>query len=243
MQGLGNCLIMGGHAGVGKTKLVNDALSEVHGKKIVKLSGGIKKPEDLFKILQNNNSKDTVLVFDDIDSILDKSMLDIMKAITSPDKQRLVTWYSSKINDDDIKKIKTDIDFAIAKQQGIDVKKTNKKSYSPTFNFESKVIIITNKPKAKIHPALISRGTYIEFDVSPKQLVDDIRKNIDNIFPEYSDVLTTDMKLEVLDFVEQYLSQIGQFDYRLFKTLCSYRAVKPSSPLWKKWAYVALKTA
>jgi len=238
LQGLSSALIIGGTAGIGKTRLVGEELKN-SSKKVVRISGGIKSPEDLYKILYNNNDKNTVLLFDDTDAIFDKKMLDIMKAALAPDRDRYITWYSSKINAD--KKYKTDLDIAIAKTQGDIVRKSNKKEYDPTFKFESKIIIITNMPKSRINPALLSRGTYIEMVVEPQDILDNIRLNIENILPEYKDVLTTEMKLEVIDFIQKYIHEIHMVDYRIFRTVALYRAIRPESQLWRKWAMVALR--
>jgi len=238
LQNLQNSIILSGTAGVGKSRLVNDELKK-SSKKVVRISGGIKSPEDLYKVFYNNNDKNTVILFDDADAIFDKKMLDLMKAALSPDNDRYITWYSSKINAD--KKYKTDLDIAIAKTQGDVVRKSNKKEYDPTFKFESKIIIITNMPKSRINSALLSRGTVLELRFETQDILDDIRLNLENILPEYKEVLTLEMKLEVLDFIQQYSKDIHQIDYRIFRTVCLFRAIRPESQLWRKWAMVALR--
>ena len=240
-QGLQNALIIGGEAGGGKTKLVNDSLNELSGMKIVRISGGIKNTEELFKVLYNNNDSKTIIVFDDTDSVFDKKNLDIMKSAMSPDSKREITWYSSKINADKLVKSGDAIGQFLAKQQGIEIKKSNKKEYSPTFEFKSKIIIITNRVKHKIDGALLSRGTYIEITFSKEDMLQDIRNNVSNIFPEYKKILTDEIKMEVLEFISQYVKEIFKIDYRLFKTVLSYRLIIPESPQWKKYAMSALR--
>lgn len=239
--GLQNALIFSGGAGVGKSKMVSEALASLSGMKVVKISGGIKTPEDLYKVFYDNNSPKTIILFDDTDTILGKNMLDLMKAAMAPDTTRTLSWFSNKINNDKIKKNIDDIDIAIAKQQGYDIKRSNVKEYPTTFKFDSKIIIITNRTKTKIDSAISSRGSVLEFVFSKNEIIDDIRKNINNIFPEYSDILTTEMKLDALNFIEQYSSSIAQFDYRIFKTILGYRALTPEDPNWKKWSMVILR--
>jgi len=239
-QGLVNSLIIGGQAGAGKTHIVESALGRVKGMNIVYLKGGMKNTEELFKFLQSNNSEKTMIVFDDFDFVFDKKNLDIMKAVMSPDKKRTVTWYSGKINKDNIYDVSDDLDVAIATQKGIDIKKSNKKSYVPTFEFKSKILIITNRPKAKVDSALVSRGTYIEVNFTKEDIIADIRKNLFVLFPEYKDKVTDKMKIEVIDFLEPYINDISLIDYRIFRTALGIRAVDPYNPLWKKFVMMAL---
>ena len=49
-------------------------------------------------------------------------------------------------------------------------------------------------------------------------MLQDIRNNVSNIFPEYKKILTDEIKMEVLDFISQYVKEIFKIDYRLFKT-------------------------
>lgn len=239
-QGLVNSLIIGGQAGAGKTHIVESALGRVKGMNIVYMKGGMKNTEELFKFLQSNNSEKTMIVFDDFDFVFDKKNLDIMKAVMSPDKKRTVTWYSGNINKDNKYDVSDDLDVAIATQKGIEIKKSNKKTYVPTFEFKSKILIITNRPKAKVDSALVSRGTYIEVNFTKEDIIADIRKNLFVLFPEYKDKVTDAMKLEVIDFLSDYITSIDLIDYRIFRTALGIRAVDPYNPLWKKFVMMAL---
>ena len=215
MQKLQNALIIGGTAGVGKSRLVKQILNEYKSQKKIKwISGGIKNPEELYKLF-HDHAKDYIIVFDDTDSIFSKGMEDLLKAAMAPEPKRIISWYSKNINDES-------------------------KKYKPEFIFESSIIITTNRPKSRVSQALISRGVYIEIIYDIPEILDDIRLNLDNIMTEYPKV-TKEMKLEVLDFIEKAQGSIGNVDYRLFKTALSYRAVDPESPYWKRYVLSLLQ--
>jgi hypothetical protein len=215
MQQLQNALIIGGTAGVGKSRLVKQILNEYKSQKKIKwVSGGVKTTEELYKLFYDH-AKGYTIVFDDTDSIFSKGMEDILKAAMAPEPKRVISWYSKNINDES-------------------------KKYKPEFIFESSIIITTNRSKSRVSSALISRGVYIEMLYDIPEILDNIRLNLDNIMPEFPQV-TYEMKLEVLNFIEKAQGSIGNVDYRLFKTALCYRAVEPESPYWKRYVLSLLK--
>lgn len=240
VQGLTNCLIIGGTAGVGKTTLVNEVMQEVKGKKVVHIKGGIKDPEEYYKFLYRNNGSITVI--DDTDILLSSKFIDIQKAALDSAPKRIITMFSKDINDDDIlSNVKSDA--VLDRYYGVNEPKSKKIKYPTSFELTSRFIILTNMPKKKVNSALISRGTYIEMLFTPTEIADSMRVNVSLLFPEFKDVLTDEMKLDVLDFVSQYMKGIKQLDYRIMKTICMFRALQPTDPMWKKKAYAMLKTS
>jgi hypothetical protein len=209
-RGHENAIVVCGAAGVGKSKLVKDVLIDDN-VKYKTLSGGIKNTQSLFQILKNNNEEHFILVFDDTDSIFDKNNLDIMKAALAPGNERIVTYYDPKFTD------------------------LSKKN-NPQIHFKSGVIIITNKSKAKIPSAILSRTAPIEVDVKIPEMLDDIRINLENVLPQ----VPMKDKLEVLDFIQNVLkNQIKYLDYRLFERACIYKL--SGLPQWKKFILPILK--
>lgn len=108
-------------------------------------------------------------------------------------------------------------------------------------NFKSRLIIVTNKPKKKIPKAIVSRTAPIEVNVDIPDIIDNIRVNVDNIMPDFPQA-TKEIKLEVLDFIENTLKgNIQQLDYRLFERAVVYRL--SGNPSWKKFILPILKSA
>lgn len=107
--------------------------------------------------------------------------------------------------------------------------------------FQSRVIIITNKPKNKIPPAIVSRTAPIEVNVDIPDIIDNIRINVDNIMSNFPEA-TKEIKLEVLNFIEDTLKgYIQQMDYRIFERCVVFRL--DGNPGWKKSCYSILKKA
>jgi hypothetical protein len=209
-RGHENAIVVCGSAGVGKSKLVKDVLIDDN-VKYKTLSGGIKNTQSLFQVLKNNNEEHFILVFDDTDAVFDKNNLDIMKAALAPGNERIVTYYDPKFTD---------------------ISKKN----NPQIHFKSGVIIITNKSKAKIPSAILSRTAPIEIDVKIPEILDDIRINLENVLPQ----VPIKDKLEVLDFIQNVLkSQIKYLDYRLFERACIYQ--QSGLPQWKKFILPILR--
>jgi len=212
-RGYSNSLVLTGVAGVGKSKLVLDTLKEDNSN-FKYISGGIKNTQALFTILSQNNKENLIVVFDDAEAILSKKNEEITKAILGPEPIRHVVWYDPKFSSQDNKKFKPEIDF------------------------KSRVIIITNLPKRKLSPAIISRTTPIEIDVALPEIIDDIRINLNNLMPEYPDI-TYEMKKIVLDFIEKVIKHVDQIDYRIF--FHCVKVFSSGTPNWKKFIMPVLK--
>jgi hypothetical protein len=239
IQGFQNCLILGGTAGVGKTTLVQQATQEAKGKNVVNIKGSISSPEEYYKLLYRTNSKDTIVIIDDVDELLQTKYLGIQKAALDSAKKRIVTMFSKNINDDDVKS-KVKQDDVLARAMGDYQGKDKKIKYPTSFELESRFIIITNMPKKKVNPALLSRGLYLEMNFTPADIIDSLRVNVDQLFPEFSDILDSKAKLDVIDFLEEYMGSVKYIDYRIFKAIASCRAADPYTPLWKKFAMMAV---
>ena len=203
-RGHENAIVVCGAAGVGKTKLVKEVLAEDNMKHHI-ISGGIKNSQALFQVLSKHNQEHLCLVFDDTDDVFDKKNLDIMKAAMAPGNDRIVTWYDAKFTDDS--------------------KKNN-----PQIHFKSSIIVISNKPKAKIPQAIISRTAPVEINVEIPALLDDIRINLANVRPDFP----LDIKMEVLDFIQDVMKdKIKHLDYRIFERALVLRL--SGYPQWKKF--------
>lgn len=116
-KGTFNALYVYGGSGIGKSKIVNDAVYST-GAKALFFSGGIKSADDLANLLYKYKNN-YVLVFDDFDSAFkDKNKREILLAALEDSRSRNITW--------------------INKSGG---------RRPDTFEFTSSIIIISNSPK------------------------------------------------------------------------------------------------
>lgn len=212
-RGHENALIISGMAGLGKSQALKDILQDEKAKVKWMAGGTFKNYTQFYKYFYDNNDKNTVIVFYDIDAVLDKKFLGIMNAVMAPEKKRIVSYPE-------------------------DFKNPLPYNYESEFIFESKIIIATNKDKKKIPPSLVSRGGVIEIKTTPSDILDYIRSSINKVMAEYKDV-SSSVKLEVLDFLEKIKGSITQIDFRLFKKCVEYRLT--NDPNWKKWAMMIVR--
>lgn len=209
IKGYKTASLITGTAGTGKTHKVMEVLDE-NNAKYKYISGGIKNARALYQVLYDNNDKNLILIFDDVNDILrNKQAVEILRTATTNDKKRSITYTDNKI----------------AK---------GSRKYKPEMIFESRIIIITNIPIKKIDKAIVSRTAPIEVVINNQEIMDNIRINIENAPPPK---LPTEWKLDVWDFLtdEVGMKDINRIDYRIFEQLCIFRATE--DPKWKKFAF------
>jgi hypothetical protein len=187
-----NALILCGKAGMGKTTMANQILKE-EGLKIVNMNGSIRNLKILYGLFYNNNDKNTVLLFDDVNDIWDKKYIGILNAA---------------MDDHEIRTLSFPLEV------GKEIKK-----FKPEIQFEGKVVILTNTPKVKIPRAYFSRTVPIEISANNSEIIDDIRRNLEGILPEVDIVV----KQDVLDFIEKLGKNLINIDFRIFKRALLYR--------------------
>ena len=202
-----------GVPGIGKSKATLDALED-EGAKIVLIQGGIKNARTMYTTLYDNNDKAIIIVFDDVNSIfMNKDTAEILRIAVSNDKVRRITY-----NDNNM-----------AKLRGL---------YEPSFEFKSKVIMITNVPKGRIDKAILSRTSAIEITASKKEIADYVFQNMEAAPPEQ---IPLKWKKDIFEFItsELKLANVARFDFRVFEDCCLWYAANVSkngrvSPDWKK---------
>jgi hypothetical protein len=200
--------LISGVPGIGKSRKVIETLKG-EGAKYKYISGGIKNARALYQILYENNDRNLILVFDDVNDILrNKQAVEILRTATTNDRIRKITYVDTKIT-------------------------PGSRKYKPELDFESKIIIITNIPIKKIDKAIVSRTTPVEVIVTPQEIVDNIRVNLNDAPPPS---LPIKWKQEVWDFIVDVIgiSRISRIDYRIFEQCCIFRATE--SPKWMKFA-------
>lgn len=145
-----------GTPGSGKSKTVIDTLdSENVDYKVYK--GGVKGTDELVQILYNNRDN-TIMVFDDFDSVRrNKDQVNILKSALENAPVREITW-------------------ATKAKRGF--------NFPPQFEFSSGVIFISNDPR--LDSALASRSINLEISLNADQMIDKMNATLAEFMPEVS---------------------------------------------------------
>ncbi len=143
-----------GSPGSGKSKTTIDTLdAEKVDYKVYK--GGVKGTDELVQLLYNNRDN-TIMVFDDFDSVRkNKDQVNILKGALENQPVREVTW---------VAKAKSGFNFP------------------PKFEFSSGIIFISNDPK--LDSALASRSINIEISLNSDQMIDKMNATLAEFMPE-----------------------------------------------------------
>lgn len=188
--GQSNSLVVSGLPGLGKTSEVEEAL-ETSRVEWVSYKGDI-TVSGLYETLFINRQK--LIVFDDCDSVFSKKneeSVNMLKAALDTKKKREIS-----------RVLKTSYDstgMSDAEMQKI----FDEKGQLPrTFNYNGRIIIITNVPGENIDEALISRGLHVDVDLTIEQILARMRKLMDKLFPNYS----REKKEETLEFMNYLIS-------------------------------------
>ena len=151
--------------------------------------GGVKSTDDLIRILYNNR-EDTILVFDDADSMRkNKDQNNILKAALE-DGERIITY----------------VDTKRANNKGMD-------DVPQQFPFHSQVIFISNDPK--VDAALKSRSVAIEIDLSNADMVERMDAKLEAYRPDV-DMKT---KKEALEYAREISAGVEVMDFRMLDNI------------------------
>lgn len=212
-------LIMGS-VGIGKSFAVVDELQK-EGVPFTHITGGIKDAQALYVTLCKYNDPNMIIVFDDVNDIIRKKLnVEILRAAVTNEPVRRITYF----------------DQTMLIVQGT-------KSFKPTLDFQSKVILITNIPKNKIDPAIVSRTSPIEIIVSPAEIAPYIEDNLENAPPAKVPV---EWKYEAWHYITKEIgvNKVKRLDFRVFEDVmlwvCASKDPDAVSTDWKKYAYSIL---
>lgn len=194
-----------GRSGVGKTYIVQDELK----------NAGLKKDEDylfvsghssafgLYKLLHDH--RDQFIVFDDCDSCFsDMKSVNILKAALDSYDIRRVSWVSDRTADNE------DIE--------------------PFFDFEGRVIFISNLYANRIDNAICSRSFCIDLRLTNDEVTEHMRNLINVIEPNVS----KEMKTEVLDYISTISNNFSAYGLRTFIQSVRIRQGVGARSDWKK---------
>ena len=179
-----NSLIVSGLAGLGKTFEVTDALKNLNIPYVI--NKGDLSAAGLFEHLLKNRRK--LIVFDDCNSVFDPKDDAYIILLSALDTYNVRTI--SRI-------VQTHFDVTGMSDEQIDAKYKETGKLPKEFNFDGKVIFITNVPGDKIGPAVISRSIQVDVKLNREQVLARMNKIMTKMFPQ----VKLSIKEEALEFL------------------------------------------
>jgi hypothetical protein len=211
--------IITGEGGLGKTYTVTKTLEKngysdisdlaefqvgsiLNMRKSFRMVKGYSTPKGLYRTLFENNKG--IIVFDDCDSILkDPVALNILKSALDSYGKRIISW-NADFKDEDLPR---------------------------SFNFEGRVIFISNLDDGKIDQAIRSRSMMIDLTMTTDQKIERMATIAasDEFLPEYEKSIVTD----ALSLIKEIKEEVKEISLR---TLISVSKVRASNKEWKDLA-------
>ena len=211
--------IITGEGGLGKTYTVTKTLESAGYKDISDLADfqvgtiintrkcftmvkGYSTPKGLYRTLFENNK--SIIVFDDCDSVLkDPVALNLLKSALDSYGKRIISW-NADMKDEDLPR---------------------------SFNFEGRVIFISNMDDGKIDQAIRSRSMMIDLTMTTEQKIERMETIAmsDEFLPEYDKSIVRD----ALGLIREIAKDCKEISLR---TLISVSKVRASNSDWKDLA-------
>ena len=198
INGAAYSMFVAGRGGVGKTHNVEQTLHD-HGLKdgdgYFKMTGSA-SASGIYRTLYDNRKG--IVLFDDCDSALnDQEARNLIKNATDTKKIRKIGWG---------KRVSWVYDPALEPDREDDGE-----NYPSYFNFEGKVIFISNLNLQKLDPdgALRTRSFVVNIDPSDLEVMEFMAKIIDKVPLEEGLVLTHDERMEALEALKQQKGEIN----------------------------------
>jgi hypothetical protein len=186
-------ILVVGSGGLGKTHSVTSTIQDnnLEEKDYIFIKG-YSTARGLYNTLYDNNGK--LIIFDDCDSVLeDRVAVNILKSALDSYETRTITW-SARMNKADV--------------------------YPQAFNFTGRIIFISNKDKAKIDGAILSRSLTVDLSMTPDEKIQRMEYILPNILPEY--------KLDVKKDALKFLSDNKESDNLNLRTLIMVSKIRNS---------------
>ena len=205
--------VITGEGGLGKTFTVTKTLAEngykdisdlaefqvgavVQRSKCFTMVKGYSTAKGLYRTLfENNNS---IIVFDDCDAVLkDPVALNLLKGALDSYGKRIISW-NADMRDDDLPR---------------------------SFNFEGRVIFISNMDQDKIDQAIRSRSMMIDLSMSQDQKIDrmDYIASSTDFMPEYD----AKVKADAMALIKELKTEAKEISLRTLISVCKIRAANP----------------
>ena len=163
---------------------------------------GYSTAKGLYRTLFENNK--SVIVFDDCDAVLkDPVALNLLKGALDSYGKRIISW-NADMRDDDLPR---------------------------SFNFEGRVIFISNMDQDKIDQAIRSRSMMIDLTMTLDQKIDRMEfiAHQDSFMPEY----LIAHKMDALDLIRSLKDECKEISMR---TLISVTKIRSANKDWKSLA-------
>ena len=211
--------VITGEGGLGKTYTVTKTLQDkgytdiseladfqvgsvLNMRKCFKMVKGFSTAKGLYRTLFENNKG--IIVFDDCDAVLkDPVALNVLKSALDSYGKRIISW-NADFRDDDLPR---------------------------SFNFEGRVIFISNMEEGSIDQAIRSRSMMIDLSMNDDQKIERMAviAETEEFLPEYNKSIVRD----ALALISELKSEAKEISLR---TLISISKVRASNENWKDLA-------
>lgn len=212
IHGQSKAVIISGSGGLGKTytvmqrlKLaelgdVNDAEAETADYEVIK---GFSTSKALYRLFYKNRKR--IVIFDDCDSVWDNpTSVSLLKAALDSYDVRRLSWLAEIKNDDD--------------------------DLPQSFEFEGKVIFISNLSLDQLDQAVLSRCLYVDVSMTPEEKI----QRIESIMGDMRKDMPMEHRKESLSLLSNHAGSIGDLNIRTFLKVCEMRSTNAAN--WKELA-------
>ena len=224
-RGTNRALIVSGPPGLGKSYTVEEKMAEFEkmGKNVAYIKGYV-RPLALYKLLYETRHLDSILVFDDSDSIFaDENCMNLLKTACDSTDRRVLHWLSKSIEREE-------------DEEG--------ESIPEKFDYEGSIIFITNKDfdaliaegnKMSTHfEALVSRALYLDLAMKTKMDYIVRIKQVVRGGMMRKRGFTAAEEAQIMEFVTSNVEKFRELSLRMVVKLGNlYRSDKRS---WQKFA-------
>jgi hypothetical protein len=169
---------------------------------------GYSTAKGLFRTLYEN--RNSVIVFDDCDSILKDSVsLSLLKAALDSYSRRIISWRAD----------------------------TRDEELPNVFEFKGRVVFISNLPSASLDQAIITRSMAVDLSMTPSQKIDRMRFLLTqkDFMPEFDLVCKNDAMELIADLVDE----VKELSLRTLIQVTKIRKSNPNGK-WKDLAEYAI---
>lgn len=264
-------ILITGDPGIGKTYGVKQQLKGVNHEFF---TGTITSASALYKVLYINNDPEKIIVFDDLDSLLDdRDCVNMLKGALDSGKETEISYLSNNTvpplffetilgyeeiddvlnNEDLVNKLMKQKVNIVAMGAGQNAQKLWEvyriRASSPTkanaimpnkFNFDGRVIFISNKYLHEIPGAIKSRAMTVEVSLNLTEIIKRIEGVMKNI--DITDATDADKK-KALKFIKEKVipsGRVQKLDFRTFTDVVKFAMSSAPEEVWNRWAAVSI---